>query len=74
VREILGNFDFCASEADSWTWEKTIVERAEDLTNWVKLFQQFVAKNLKIFAYANNHYAGHGSGTVSQFWKMWNTK
>jgi hypothetical protein len=25
--------------------------------------------DLKTFAYANNHYAGHGPGTVSQFWK-----
>jgi hypothetical protein len=37
------------------TWDKTVVDRREDLTNWVELFRKFVARNLKIFAYANNH-------------------
>jgi len=27
------------------------------LTNWVELFRKFVTRNLKVFAYANNHYA-----------------
>jgi uncharacterized protein YecE (DUF72 family) len=61
-------------EKTTTVWDKTVVDRTEDLTNWVTLFQRFVAKNIKIFAYANNHYAGHGPGTASQFWKMWNTK
>jgi len=39
------------------TWDKPIVDRTKDLRNWVELFRTFVARNLKIFAYANNHYA-----------------
>jgi hypothetical protein len=35
------------------TWDKTIVDRKSDLKNWVELFRQFVAKKMKIFAYAN---------------------
>jgi uncharacterized protein YecE (DUF72 family) len=56
------------------TWDKTVVDRREDLTNWVELFRKFVGRNLKIFAYANNHYAGHGPATVKLFWETWNKK
>ena len=52
-------------------WDKTVVDRTQDLTHWAELFRQFVSRNLKVFAYANNHYAGHGPGTIKQFWDIW---
>ena len=58
-------------EALTRTWDKTIVDRTKDLRNWVALFRQFVSRDLKVYAYANNHYAGHGPGTVKLFWDMW---
>ena len=61
-------------EEQTKTWDKTIVDRREDLSNWVNLFRQFVGRNIKIFAYANNHYAGHGPATVKLFWDVWNRK
>ena len=45
-----------------------------DLKNWAALFRQFLSRNLKVYAYANNHYAGHGPGTVKLFWDMWEKK
>jgi hypothetical protein len=39
------------------TWDKTVVDRRSDLVNWVELFRQFVSRDLKVFAYANNHYS-----------------
>jgi uncharacterized protein YecE (DUF72 family) len=51
-------------------WDKTVVDRREDLTNWVEVFRHFVTRNLKVFAYANNHYAGHGPATVKLFWDL----
>ncbi len=53
------------------TWDKSVVDRREDLTNWVELFRKFVARNLKVFAYANNHYAGHGPATLKLFQQLW---
>ena len=40
-------------------WDKPIVDRTKDLRNWVALLKQMVntKKILKMFAYANNHYA-----------------
>jgi uncharacterized protein YecE (DUF72 family) len=56
------------------TWDKTIINRTDDLQNWAGLFRQFVSRNLKVYAYANNHYAGHGPDTVKLFWDMWEQK
>jgi uncharacterized protein YecE (DUF72 family) len=56
------------------TWDKTVVDRTEDLKNWVGLFREFVARGLKIFAYANNHYAGNGPETIKTFWNVWREK
>jgi uncharacterized protein YecE (DUF72 family) len=61
-------------EALTRTWDKTVIDRTEDLRNWAQLFRHFVARDLKVYAYANNHYAGHGPGTVKLFWDMWEKK
>jgi uncharacterized protein YecE (DUF72 family) len=60
-----------AIEEQTTTWEKIIVDRESDLKKWVELFRQFVSRNLKIFAYANNHYQGHGPATVKLFKQLW---
>jgi uncharacterized protein YecE (DUF72 family) len=49
-------------EKQTMTWDKTIVDRSADLKSWVELFRQFMRRDLKVTAYANNHYAGNGPG------------
>ena len=61
-------------EKQTRIWDKAIIDRGKELTNWVKLFRTFVSRNLKIFAYANNHYAGHGPATVKLFMDLWDKK
>jgi uncharacterized protein YecE (DUF72 family) len=63
-----------AIEAQTTTWDKTVIDRSEDLKNWAELFRQFMRRDLKIYAYANNHYAGNGPGTVKLFWEILNRK
>ena len=63
-----------AIEAQTTTWDKTVIDRSEDLKNWVELFRRFMRRDLKIYAYANNHYAGNGPGTVKLFWEILNRK
>jgi uncharacterized protein YecE (DUF72 family) len=58
-------------EKQTMTWDKTIIDRSQDLKNWAELFRQFMRRELKIYAYANNHYAGNGPGTVKLFWDTW---
>jgi uncharacterized protein YecE (DUF72 family) len=61
-------------EALTMRWDKTVIDKTEDLRNWAGLFRQFFSRNLKVYAYANNHYAGYGPGTVKLFWSMWEEK
>jgi uncharacterized protein YecE (DUF72 family) len=61
-------------EALTTTWDKTVIDRTDDLKNWATLFRQFLSRNLKVYAYANNHYSGYGPGTVKVFWEQYQTK
>ncbi len=58
-------------EEQTKTWSKTIVERKEELSEWAKVCYQIVRRGVTVFAYANNHYAGHGPATVKQFLELW---
>jgi uncharacterized protein YecE (DUF72 family) len=57
-------------------WDRTVADREHDLKNWVNILKELVLnkKIRKVFAFANNHYAGHGPATVKQFWELWNKK
>jgi len=65
-----------AIEQQTTTWDQTIIDRQADLRNWADLLWRLVNDKgiRKIFAYANNHYAGHGPATVKLFWDLWNKK
>jgi uncharacterized protein YecE (DUF72 family) len=58
------------------TWDKEVVDRKDDLKNWVNVLKELVLNKQirKIFAFANNHYAGHGPVTVKMFWDLWEKK
>jgi uncharacterized protein YecE (DUF72 family) len=63
-------------EKQTTTWDKTVIDRTSDLKNWVDLLREMVnsKKIRKLFAFANNHYAGHGPGTVKLFMDLWNKR
>ena len=45
--------------------------RSEDLGEWVEVLKTVHKRKIQILAFANNHYAGHGPGTVELFWELW---
>jgi uncharacterized protein YecE (DUF72 family) len=57
-------------EAVTKTWDHTVIDRREDLLHWVKIFRELLKRDLKVYAYANNHYTGNGPGTVKLFWDL----
>jgi uncharacterized protein YecE (DUF72 family) len=63
-------------EEKTKTWDKIIIDRKNDLEDWVDVLKRMVntKKILKIFAFANNHYAGHGPATVHLFVDLWEKK
>jgi len=63
-------------EMQTTTWDKTVIDRTSDLRIWADLLKEMVMnkKLRKLFAFANNHYGGHGPGTVKLFMDLWNRK
>ena len=63
-------------EEQTTTWDKTVIDRQDDLKSWVVVLRRLVEDKRirKIFAFANNHYAGHAPATVKLFTDLWNEK
>ena len=58
-------------EEQTKIWDKTIIDREAEITEWVRILKSVVARGIKAFAWANNHYAGHAPRTVQLFWDTW---
>jgi len=61
-------------EEQTTTWDKTIVDRTTELISWVDFCYQIMKCGVLVYAYANNHYAGHAPGTIEQFRNLWSGK
>lgn len=57
-------------EANTKMWNEIIVNRTGELEEWGKLVRSVHKRKIKVFAFANNHYAGYGPATVEQFRMM----
>ena len=58
-------------EEQTKTWTKLILDRAGDLAEWVEVLKPIHKRKIQILAFANNHYAGFGPGTIEQFRELW---
>jgi uncharacterized protein YecE (DUF72 family) len=58
-------------EEQTKVWDKTIVDRRAALSRWVDYFCQTTRRGIKVYAYANNHYAGFAPATVAMFLELW---
>jgi uncharacterized protein YecE (DUF72 family) len=58
-------------EEQTKLWNKIIVDRKPDLAEWVEVLKTVHKRKIQILAFANNHYAGYGPGTIEQFRKIW---
>lgn len=61
-------------EALTQTWGKTVIDRTNQLGSWVDYCYQIKKRGAMIYAYANNHYAGHAPATIEQFRNLWCAK
>src|ERR1700719_3568106 len=58
-------------EEQTTTWDKVIIDRQGELFEWVKLLKKVQKLRIQILAFANNHYAGFGPGTLALFRQLW---
>lgn len=59
-----------AIEERTKSWDKTIIDRTGELREWVNVVYKFTGRGIVVFAYANNHYAGHGPATIRLFQQL----
>jgi len=58
-------------EQQTKVWDKIIVDRKLELAEWVEVLKTVHKRKIQILAFANNHYAGYGPGTIEQFRQLW---
>jgi uncharacterized protein YecE (DUF72 family) len=52
-------------------WDSLLVDRARETKAWMPSLRQLVERNLEVFVYFNNHYAGFAPGSIEQFLDLW---
>ena len=58
-------------EEQTTVWDKVIVDRRQELSEWADILGKVHKRKIQIYAYANNHYAGYGPATVKMFQDLW---
>jgi uncharacterized protein YecE (DUF72 family) len=53
-------------ELSGKVWDKVVLDQGERLSRWAGLIAQLSEEVEEVFAYANNHYAGHGPATAGE--------
>ena len=61
-------------EAMVQTWDKVVIDRDQELTGWVDFVFKAIEEGKAVYAYANNHYQGHGPATIRKFVELWRGK
>ena len=51
-------------------WDKTVVDRSNDLKEWVEACRNFLKRKIRVYTFANNHYGGHAPDTLRLFQKL----
>ena len=58
-------------EAKTDTWEKLIVDREAEMERWVPALASILERNIEVFGFFNNHYAGHAPGSIALLRDVW---
>ena len=61
-------------EQQTRTWQKTIVDRTNQLSGWVDFCQQIQKRGVRQYIYANNHFEGNSPATIEKFRNLWYAK
>ena len=61
-------------EKQTLNWDKTVVDRTHELSSWIDYCYLVMKRGVLIYAYANNHYAGHAPATIKQFQSLWHAR
>jgi len=52
-------------------WESVLKDRTEQMKRWIPPIKLLLARNIPVYVYSNNHYAGYAPGSVELFSKLY---
>ena len=55
-------------------WDKVIVDRTPEMERWVPALASILERNIDVYGYFNNHYAGHAPGSIELLREVWRRK
>ena len=58
-------------EARTDSWDRLIVDRTAEMERWVPTLASLLERNIELFGYFNNHYAGHAPGSIELLRRVW---
>lgn len=59
--------DHKAIEELTSTWNKLVIDKTDILKSWAGVIRGIREKNVKVFGFFNNHFAGYGPGSIEMF-------
>lgn len=58
-------------EARTDSWDKLIVDRTAEMERWASTLAALLERDIELFGYFNNHYAGHAPGSIELLRRVW---
>ena len=55
-------------------WDRVIVDRTPEMERWVPALASILERNVDVYGYFNNHYAGHAPGSIELLREVWRRK
>ena len=53
-------------------WDSLLVDRTGPMRYWIPAIRDLAARDVPIYVYFNNHFAGYAPGSVELFSRLWN--
>lgn len=60
-----------AMEAITQKWDRLVVDRTQDTATWAAVVRQLLGRQLTVYGFYNNHYAGYSPGSIALFYDIW---
>jgi uncharacterized protein YecE (DUF72 family) len=60
-----------AMETITQKWDHLVIDRTQDTKTWVAVVRQLLGRDLSVYGFYNNHYAGHSPGSIALFSEIW---
>jgi uncharacterized protein YecE (DUF72 family) len=58
-------------EKKTKSWDKVIIDRAREMGHWVPAIRTLLERDLTVYGYFNNHYAGYAPGSIQLLEENW---